>query len=85
MNYGNVFSYLIIALIVIVGLFLLLREFWCWYWKINKKINLIEEQNEMLKTINNNLLKNQEINNKISRLLKSSENKTDNHVIDKLI
>jgi hypothetical protein len=81
-NYGSI----IIGIIVVLAiLFLILREFWCWYWKINKRVALLEEQNEMLKIMNNNLLKNQEINNKISELLKNSENKTNNHVIDKLI
>ena len=34
-----------IAVIVLggIGIFVLLREFWCWYFKLNKIINLIEE------------------------------------------
>ena len=34
-----------IAVIVLGGIviFVLLREFWCWYFKLNKIINLLEE------------------------------------------
>jgi hypothetical protein len=28
--------------------FLILRKFWCWYWKINKIVSLLEYQNEIL-------------------------------------
>jgi hypothetical protein len=81
-NYGNIIIGVIVILII---LFLILRKFWCWYWKINKRVVLLEEQNKMLETINNNLLKNLEVNNKISTLLQNSENKTDDHIINKLI
>jgi hypothetical protein len=52
-NYGsgNAIAYLIIGLIVVVGIFLLLREFWCWYWKINKINSQIAEQNQLLKQL----------------------------------
>ena len=36
-------------------IFLLLREVWCWYWKINKVVSLQMETNELLRT----LVKNQ--------------------------
>jgi hypothetical protein len=41
------------VLILVVGVivFIALREFWCWYFKINEKINLMREQNELLKNI----------------------------------
>ncbi len=35
--------YLIVGLFIAIPLFLLLREFWCWYWKINKRIDLLEQ------------------------------------------
>ena len=42
---------LIIVLVVIIVLFFLLREVNCWYWKINKGIELMEENNRLLKII----------------------------------
>lgn len=42
---------LIIFLLVLLGIFLLCRELNCWYWKINRRIELLEEQNNSLKTI----------------------------------
>ena len=34
---------LIVALIIIIGLFIALREWNCWYWKINERIELQKE------------------------------------------
>jgi len=42
---------LVIGIIVFIGLFLLLREVNCWYWKINERISLIQEQNQLLRKI----------------------------------
>ena len=40
---------LLVTLVVFVGIFLLLREFWCWYWKINERIALMRETNDLLR------------------------------------
>jgi hypothetical protein len=40
--------WVIAALVVIFFVFLLLREFWCWYFKINRLVALMEEQNALL-------------------------------------
>jgi hypothetical protein len=37
----------IFVIFVGVLLFLILREFFCWYWKINKSIVLLSELNEL--------------------------------------
>ena len=42
---------LIVFIFVLLGIFLLCRELNCWYWKINRRIELLEEQNNSLKTI----------------------------------
>jgi hypothetical protein len=57
MDWGNV----IFVLFVIVAVFLILREFWCWYWKVNRLIALLEEQNQLLKDMaaRNNIHQNQ--------------------------
>ena len=48
---GNPWGTLIAILIGIIVLFLILREFWCWYWKINRLVALMEEQNKTLKDL----------------------------------
>ncbi len=47
---------IIISVAIGIVIFLVLREFNCWYWKINQRIQLMEEQNELLKEV----LKNKE-------------------------
>jgi hypothetical protein len=43
-------GYLFIALIVIVVILLILREFTCWYWKINERIALMKEIRDALQS-----------------------------------
>jgi len=45
------FSTIIISVVVFVAVFLILREVFCWYWKINERISLQQEQNGILKKI----------------------------------
>lgn len=40
---GNLASMGLIYLVVLLVLFLLAREFLCWYWKINRSIAVLEE------------------------------------------
>jgi len=39
------------VIIVLVVVFFIARELFCWYWKINKRTALMEEQNKLLKTL----------------------------------
>ena len=50
---------LVIILIVVLAivLFFALRELFCWYYKVNKRIKLLEEQNGYLKEICEHLSK----------------------------
>ena len=41
---------LLIALLIIV-VFLVCREIVCWYWKINKAVNLLEEMKDSLERL----------------------------------
>jgi len=47
----DVIGGLVLAFIVLVVFFLLLREFWCWYWKINLRVNLLTKQNTLLEEV----------------------------------
>lgn len=42
---------LLVGLAVLIGLFLLLREFWCWYWKLNRVVELLESIDQSLKQL----------------------------------
>lgn len=42
-------SYLVIYVVVVVGILLIIRLFWLWYFKINKIVYLLEEQNRLLR------------------------------------
>ena len=42
---------ILITIVVLVLVFLLLREVNCWYWKINKRIELMEVQNDLLRSL----------------------------------
>ena len=43
--------YLIVTLIVLIIIFLLIREINCWYWKINERANLQRRTNLLLEKI----------------------------------
>lgn len=54
-GYNNYFSnsdlfWLLIAILAI-AVFIIAREVSLWYWGINKRIELLEEQNKILKNI----------------------------------
>jgi len=48
MNNGNFFGTLVITLVILVVIFLLLREVVCWYWKINQNLALLTEIRDLL-------------------------------------
>ena len=47
----------IFVLLIVIGIFIAIREFLCWYWKINEGIELlksIDNKLELLKKIEEN-------------------------------
>ena len=42
---------LLITLVVLAAIFLVCREIVCWYWKINRAMELLERQNVLLERI----------------------------------
>ena len=48
---GNVAGIIIGVIIGVIVLFLICRELICWYYKINKLVGLMEEQNRLLSKI----------------------------------
>ncbi|MEI7423284.1 MAG: hypothetical protein WCK18_14360 [Prolixibacteraceae bacterium] len=47
MNDASAIGGIVLGIVIVVGLFFLLRELFCWYWKINQ---LIKIQQTMLET-----------------------------------
>jgi hypothetical protein len=45
------FMTILIALVILIAIFFVLREVNCWYWKINERISLQKEQNLILREI----------------------------------
>ena len=33
----------IVAIVVLIAIFLLTRKFWCWYFKITQRVELLEQ------------------------------------------
>lgn len=48
---SDMLSTLLVALVLLVSLSLLLREFRCWYWKIDRAIELLKSIDESLKQL----------------------------------
>jgi len=34
---------IIVAIVILIALFLLTRKFWCWYFKIAQRVELLEQ------------------------------------------
>ena len=48
---GTIWESLIPFLVIAAIIFVLLREFFCWFWKINKTIELLEAQNKNIQEL----------------------------------
>lgn len=45
----------VVILALALGLFLALRELWCWYWKINAALEVLNDMKLVLRNIDNNI------------------------------
>ena len=45
---SDVIVYILVGVVILFVLFLVLRELFCWYWKINRMCDLLEIQNKYL-------------------------------------
>lgn len=48
---GEIIVFFFIGIAITVGLFFLFRFITCWYFKINRRIALLEQQNSLLSEI----------------------------------
>jgi hypothetical protein len=49
MNEGQIFA--IIALVILLLIALVIREFWTWFWKINRMVELLVSIDRSLKAL----------------------------------
>ena len=54
-------SFLLVIVVVSFGLFLSLREVYCWYFKLNKIVDILKENQQIQKETNKLL---EQLNNK---------------------
>jgi uncharacterized Zn finger protein (UPF0148 family) len=52
---GRIMGWYILGIVVAIVVFFLCRELMCWYYKINKLIELMEEQNALLRRNGNSI------------------------------
>jgi hypothetical protein len=45
----------IMVLIIVLVIFVIIREFWCWYFKLNKMLELLNKSAELLERMDQNL------------------------------
>ena len=51
---------IVIGILVFLGIFLILRIFWLWYWKIDKIVDLLSIIREELIDINKNMYRGEQ-------------------------
>lgn len=65
---GEIIIFFVIGIAIAVGLFFLFRLITCWYLKINRRVDLLEQQVRLLT----------EISNKLDGIIKASGNSSVN-------
>ena len=45
-------AFLALVLVILICLFLVLREFYCWYFKLNKIVDVLEKNQQIQKETN---------------------------------
>ena len=88
---AQIFAYFVYMMIAAVIVFLMLREFWCWYWKINSRQEKLEVISTDLRRIIEHLESsgrhekeirgNMSIGNEPEKMLQSLQNKFNNGAI----
>lgn len=49
---SSVVLFAILAVLITFAVYLILRHFCCWYWKINRRIELMEDMLRELRSLN---------------------------------
>ena len=51
MSNAEFYMFVAVIIAICVVIFLILRAFFCWYWTINRRVDLLEKQNALLEEI----------------------------------
>lgn len=68
---------IIIGLVLLIAIFIFMREVWCWYWKIN---DLLDTNNDILNGIDELLEESKRTNKLLRRINNSLSNETDDFI-----
>jgi len=71
---GVIISVILLTTLIAILIFLILRNFWCWYYKINQRVKNQEEIIELMKK------QNVILESIYTRVLKENKNKIDINV-----
>ena len=63
----------VLAILVGLGLFLILRYFWLWYWKIDKVVDLLERIDENTRKTVDEIVPKEEIDISSKKTTKTSQ------------
>jgi len=76
----NNLSYVLFGLLIMVAIFLLGREIFCWYLKINERVRLLEKNNELLSNQNQLLSRLSKNTDKNLKLLSNFKNQKEENI-----
>lgn len=68
------------GVVVAVVIFLITREFWCWYWKVNEMVEEMKKTNKILTSIYHNQSDN---NRNTGNVQSVSNTQNTNTIVDK--
>lgn len=68
------------GVVVAVVIFLITREFWCWYWKVNEMVEEMKKTNKLLTSIYHNQSDN---NRNTGNVQSVSNTQNTNTIVDK--
>jgi outer membrane protein OmpA-like peptidoglycan-associated protein len=57
MDTGNILIVGVITIVILFGVFMLIRELMCWYWKINESLGIQKEIKNYLQILADNITK----------------------------
>lgn len=50
-NFADLAQGIVVWLVIVLIVMLILRELWCWYFKLNKIVSLLTDIRDSLKTV----------------------------------
>lgn len=57
MSYTEAIALFFIGAAILMAIFLVMREFWCWFWKINEYLKIAKLTNANINVIRDKIIK----------------------------